>query len=121
MTYQVIQKNGTSIVACQPGQALISSEREALDWVGLCGELGSDRLLLFGDNLTPEFFDLKTGVAGAILLKFANYRLKLALVTEADKIATGRFGEMAREANRRNGSFHIFSEQDGAVDWLAER
>ncbi|HBA91488.1 MAG TPA: hypothetical protein DCZ08_06965, partial [Anaerolineaceae bacterium] len=41
-----------------PAESLrIASEREALDVVALCGEHSTERLLLDGDCLHPDFFE----------------------------------------------------------------
>ena len=38
------------------------------------------KIIIYGKNLTSEFFDLKIGLAGDILQKFSNYRLRLIIV-----------------------------------------
>lgn len=38
------------------------------------------KIILYEHQLTPQFFDLKTGVAGELLQKFSNYRMQLAVV-----------------------------------------
>ncbi len=37
-------------------------------------------IILYENNITPEFFDLSNGMAGEILQKFSNYRVRLAIV-----------------------------------------
>lgn len=120
MTYQIQQENGFRIVETHPHQVTIAGERAALDWIGICGEYATNRLLMYGSNLTPDFFDLKTGVAGAILLKFATYRIKTALVSTPAQVGEGRFREMVLEANRHNREFRVFYDRDLAVAWLFE-
>jgi len=41
--------------------------------------LGTAGLILESD-LSPEFFDLKTGLAGELFQKFTNYQLRLILI-----------------------------------------
>jgi hypothetical protein len=101
------------------GQNLIHSEQDALDLVGECGADGTHLLLLRGQNLPDEFFDLKTQLAGFILLKFSNYRLKVTAVIPVERIGTGRFYEFAIET-RRSSEFRIFTEEQTAIDWLVE-
>ncbi len=38
------------------------------------------KVILHRKNITPEFFDLKTRLAGEILQKVVNYRMQLAIV-----------------------------------------
>ena len=40
------------------------------------------RLVIHERNLHEDFFILKTGLAGEILQKFSNYRMKLAIIGE---------------------------------------
>ena len=81
MEYIVVQKEGKKYIACTPGVTnQLVNEQAALDLVAACLENDTGRIMLQADNLTPEFFQLKTGLAGSILLKFANYCLKVAAV-----------------------------------------
>lgn len=41
-----------------------------------------DKIIIHEKNITPDFFDLKTGIAGEILQKFSNYRVRLVIVGE---------------------------------------
>ena len=116
MNYLLQSQNDMPFIELDPSQARLWSEQDALDWVGVCGEHGTQRLL-HAENLSEDFYNLKTGLAGAILLKFSNYWLKVAAVIPPEKSSQGRFGEMARETNRGQ-AFRIFSTREAAVDWL---
>ena len=41
---------------------------------------GAELVLLPAGRLSASFFQLRTGLAGAIVQKFANYRMRLAIV-----------------------------------------
>ncbi len=43
---------------------------------------GFNGMIIREQNITPDFFDLKTGIAGKILQKFSNYRVRLAIVSD---------------------------------------
>jgi hypothetical protein len=76
--------------------------------------------LLYAANMTPGFFDLSSGEAGAVLQKLRNYGVTLAVVCPAGSVEpSGRFGEMlAEERGRRY--FGIFETRQAAGAWLAE-
>jgi hypothetical protein len=95
----------------------LTSEADALDVVAGCGEVGTHLVLLRASDLSPAFFDLKTGLAGAALLKFSNYSLKVAAAIPAGQIPEGRFAEFAGET-RKNREFRIFYDEVSAVNWL---
>ena len=50
--------------------------------------------------LGPEFFDLKSGVAGELLHRLSLYRIRMAAVVPDVEDHGERFGEFVREANR---------------------
>lgn len=116
--YRSVEHAKNNFVECLTGSGIIASERDALDLVAACGENHVQRLLLHAENLSPDFFNLKTGLAGAVLLKFTIYSIKLAAVLTPEQVNQGRFKEMAMEVNRSNQEFHIFLERDKAIDWL---
>jgi len=116
MNYNIKQSNGISYLVAREGELLIGDEQDAVDLIALCGEENSDRLILFADNLSQEFFDLKTRLAGSVLQKFSNYRVKCAIVIPP-LLDKGRFHDMLIEANRQH-SLHFFSTLEDAEDWI---
>ena len=116
MQYRLVEQNGVKVVECLKGFC-IKTERDALDVVGFCGETLSDRVLLYEHNLGADFYDLKTGLAGMILLKFNNYRLTAAAVLDPQASNKGRFAEFAWETNRSR-EFRVFPDRSAALDWL---
>jgi hypothetical protein len=53
-------------------------------------------------RLDPDFFRLRTGVAGEFLQKFANYRIRLAVVGDVSRqvSASDAFRDLVRECDR---------------------
>ena len=80
MQTQLIETNGVKILECLPDGGTIASEDDALELVGLCGEHLAERLLLSASNLAEDFYFLRSGLAGAVLLKFTNYHIRAAAV-----------------------------------------
>ena len=108
--------NGRKYVEVQEGTTVITREEDAVDLAGICGVNDTDLLLLSRDTLPEEFYDLKSGLAGAVLQKFSNYRIKAAAIIQPEKI-TGRFREMVIETNRGN-HFRVFKNREDAERWL---
>jgi hypothetical protein len=117
MSTTLVSSNGKTYLECQAGMPPLAGEQDALDLVALCGEHDTHRLMLHGEHLPPAFFDLKTGLAGSVLLKFTNYRLKVVAVVTPEQVGTGRFAEMAMEANHF-GDFGVFYTRQRAEEWL---
>ncbi|KYG74533.1 uncharacterized protein DUF4180 [Roseivirga ehrenbergii] len=95
---------------------VINDKEEGLDLLGNLYYHGFDHVILYKTNITPNFFDLKTGIAGEILQKFSNYRVKLAIIGdfathqskslqnfifESNKLGHINFSESLEEAIRK--------------------
>lgn len=117
MEYDIIQLDSIRFLECRVDGGVIYDEQEALDLVALCGENEVNTILLYSENLSPDFFDLKSGIAGRVLLKFSNYATRVATVLLSDTAKHGRFYEMVLETNRGN-QFRVFSKYADAVMWI---
>jgi len=117
MEYQIIHAGNASALECLPAGGVVSDEPSALDLIALCGEEQVDIVLLYSENLPVDFFDLKSGVAGRILLKFSNYAIRLAAIIPPEIASQGRFHEMVLETNRGN-EFRVFSNRADAIGWI---
>ena len=73
--------------------------------------------ILTPDDITPEFFDFKNGIAGEIMQKFVNYRTRIAIVLPADHSYGIRVTELAREHATHPYVRFVTAEQQ-AVKWL---
>lgn len=120
MNYRLVEHPQNNFVEILPGDGRIESEADELDLVGACGEYRVQRLLLYAENLSEDFFHLRTGLAGEVLLKFSNYHIKFAAVLTPELVNQGRFQEMVLEANRSNNQFHVFYDREQAIEWLVK-
>ncbi|MCF0065277.1 DUF4180 domain-containing protein [Dyadobacter chenwenxiniae] len=74
------------------------------DGKDLMGDLyyqGFDRIIIYQHNLTPAFFDLKSGIAGEILQKFSNYRIRLAIIGDFTIYTSKSLRDFIFESNNR--------------------
>ncbi|MCB8966118.1 MAG: DUF4180 domain-containing protein [Chloroflexota bacterium] len=114
---EVVERTGGSYLRCTPESASIDNEQGVLDLLGYGYEMETPRLVLDEAHLHPNFFDLSTGLAGALLLKLSNYRVQTAVVADLQAIKSARFQELIRESNRR-GPIRFFNTAAEAEDWL---
>ncbi|HEX2204364.1 MAG TPA: DUF4180 domain-containing protein [Longimicrobium sp.] len=82
-----------------------------------CIESGERALLADEGALPPAFFDLSTGVAGAMVQKLTQYGLRMAVVVPDPSVHSGPFQDFAHEASR-SATFRFFPDRASAVAWL---
>ena len=90
----------TKIAELISGVVIIRTTEEALDILGDLYYQGFDSMIIHEKNLTPEFFDLKNKMAGEILQKFSNYRVRLAIVGDFTRYTGKSITDFIRESNR---------------------
>lgn len=76
-----------------------------------------DKIILFEENITPIFFDLKTGVAGEILQKFSNFRMQLIIIGDFNKYPGKSFRDFIFECNK-GSLINFLSSVDEAKERL---
>ncbi|SNT02426.1 DUF4180 domain-containing protein [Rhodococcoides kyotonense] len=63
---------------------LLGSESDAVDVLGDAFGVEATMIAIPVERFRPEFFDLSTRLMGEFVQKFANYRIRLAIVGEID-------------------------------------
>jgi hypothetical protein len=102
------------IIAAEKGFS-IASLRDITDAIGVCYD--AEGMIFREEDLSPEFFDLRTGLAGELFQKFTNYGKKLAIVV-ADPMKYGvRFHELTNE-HRSHAMIRIVRSETELHDWL---
>jgi len=110
-------KNAT-IGSLAKGDFLIRTPQEMLEFIVNCQYQGAAAVIVREEQLTPDFFDLRTGIAGDMLQKFSLYRCRLAIVGDFSKIASKALRDFIRESNRQGHICFVPSWQE-ALDALA--
>lgn len=73
--------DGVTVFVCSADGAVVRSEADALDVVAAAAfGVNAELVALPVERLGEEFFDLSTGLAGAVTQKILTYRLRLAVV-----------------------------------------
>ena len=102
------------IIASDAGIS-IRSFGDISDAIGAC--IGTEGLILTENDLSPEFFELRSGFAGELFQKFINYQIRVAIVL-ADTDAYGeRFSELAYE-HKSHSMIRFVRSADEAKAWL---
>jgi hypothetical protein len=119
MELKIIETGQYKIAELIADGVIITSEQDALDYMATAGYSGAGALIVHESQLPPEFFDLKTRLAGDILQKFSNYRMKLAIIGDFDKYESSSLQAFIRESNRGNLVFFV-PDREAAIDRLGK-
>jgi len=103
------------VIAADAGIAVRSSA-DVASAIGAC--FGADGVLFAESDLAPEFFVLSSGLAGELMQKLVNYRVRAAFVVTRPERHGARFVELAREHASHPVVRFVRTEADG-VAWLA--
>jgi hypothetical protein len=73
-------RHGVRVLLCAADGPKVSSDRDAVDLIGLAAGQAAELVVLPAERLDPGFFTLSTRIAGEIVQKFVDYRLRIAIV-----------------------------------------
>lgn len=97
-----VNRRGYSVVAVvAEGEVVLTCAQDALDLMATARHLhGCDKLLLPKSAVCEDFFDLRTGIAGEVLQKYSNYRMRVAIVGDFSAYDSRALRDFIRESNR---------------------
>lgn len=96
---------------------VIRTPQEFLDILAWGGERETNLFLFRDTNFAPEFYDLKTGLAGEILQKASTYSCRLAVVGTFAMVENERFRELMSELNK-GWQVRFAQTVEEGVGWL---
>ncbi|MFB5065603.1 MAG: DUF4180 domain-containing protein [Candidatus Wallacebacter cryptica] len=116
MNFAVREKDKKKFLHVTGDGGLLNQEQDALDIISQCFALETNAVVFEG-QLSENFLQLSTGVAGAVLQKFGNYNIRAAFVLQEDQDMPLRFREMMTE-QRAGNAFKIFDSMADATRWI---
>ncbi|GAP11635.1 hypothetical protein BECAL_02825 [Bellilinea caldifistulae] len=118
MELKVVEKNKQRIVEVLSSEVVIKTPQDALDLIAEVGGYEANGVILQEHHFTPDFFELRSGVAGEILLKFSNYRVKMAVIGQFEKYKSNSLRAFIRESNRGREVFFV-PDRETAISKIA--
>lgn len=111
---EITERDGVRIHVLEPTGFPVTSSVDTFDLIGNACYRDVHVLAVPVERLAPEFLDLSSGVAGEVLQKAVNYRLKVAVVGDvADRAAaSAALADFIRESNRGE---HVWFLPDAAA------
>lgn len=113
------QINTTNIAEVISENLLINNAEAGLELLGNIYYQGFDQLILHSNNITPAFFDLKNGIAGEILQKFSNYKVRLAIVGDFSNYTSQSIKDFMYESNKA-GHINFVGSLEEALNKLSK-
>ncbi|MBD3920526.1 DUF4180 domain-containing protein [Paenibacillus sp. PR3] len=112
MQIQVDQQDGSNVAIIRSNEVVIKEVQDALDLMATVSyEVDCHKLVLYKSNLTEDFFELRTKLAGDILQKYVNYGVKLAIVGDYSGYDSKSLRDFIYESNQGKQFFFVSSEQ----------
>ncbi|MBM7566631.1 DUF4180 domain-containing protein [Paenibacillus sacheonensis] len=114
------RKGSSNVAIIESDGIVIGSVQDALDLMATASYDGdSNKLLIRKENIAEDFFELRTKLAGDILQKFTNYRVKLAIVGDFSGYDSKSLRNFIYECNQGK-QFFFMAEEASALAALHE-
>ncbi|MFD0682801.1 MULTISPECIES: DUF4180 domain-containing protein [unclassified Paenibacillus] len=118
MNITIDQQGNSKVAIVESSDIIISDVQGALDLMASVRyNQDCDKIMIEKSNVTAEFFELRTKLAGEILQKFVNYNVKIAIVGDFDEYNSKSLKDFIYECNNGNQIFFLKDRQD-ALDAL---
>lgn len=117
MKYSVINKNDKSYIIYNEIDTKISSEQDVMDIISACFGERISLVVIDGNAIADEFYDLKTKLLGMALQKFINYKIRVVFIIDEERILSDRFKELVLEINKGT-DFRVCGGIESAEQWL---
>jgi len=95
-----------------PHELRIVDSDEMLDLMATCWYEGYTGIIIQQESLPVSFFDLKSGLAGEILQKFSNYRMRIVIEGDFSQIRSKSFAAFITECNS-GGDVRFLTREPG--------
>jgi hypothetical protein len=112
MSFSVEENGNIKIALLESKNTLIYDVQDALDLMANAQYSGADSLVVYSSNLNPDFFDLKTKLAGEILQKFSNYNMKMAIIGDFTSVESKSLRDFIFESNKTGRILFVKSVEE---------
>lgn len=116
MSLNIFELKHHTIAEILADDVVVHDIRDALDTIAEANYHGAQSILMQTEHLHRDFFDLRTGLAGEVLQKCANYRMRLAVIGPVEQFSgkSNSFNAFVVECNRGNSVFFA-PDRDAAI------
>ncbi len=112
MNFETVGEN-KSIVLVRSDELVITDAGSVLDLIATVSyETHCNRLIVEKAAITEDFFRLSTGIAGEILQKCVNYRVKLVIVGDFSVYTSKPLRDFIYESNKGRDIFFVSTVEE---------
>lgn len=112
MKIELHEIGGNRVAEVVSDNILIKTPQDGLDLLADLYYQDVDKMILYEKNITPGFFDLKTGIAGELLQKFSNYRMQLVIIGDYSKYTGKSIKDFIYESNKHTQVNFVHSMEE---------
>lgn len=112
--------NNKKIAEIITDEIILKTTEDGLDLIGNLSYQGFDKIIIYEKNIIPDFFDLKTKIAGDIIQKFTQYQMPLTIVGDFSKFNSKSLNDFIYESNKGK-RINFVTSQSEAIDTLSEQ
>ncbi len=116
MKIDILNKGDSSIAIIESAGIIVYDVASALDLMAQVQfEFGCNKMIINKKNISEEFFDLKTGLAGEILQKFMNYHMTIAIIGDFSVYKSKSLKDFIYECNKGQQIFFLKDEKEALL------
>jgi predicted deacetylase len=106
--------HGVPVLVVPSDGPRLESDSDAVDLIAKALEHGAEVVLLPAEQLTDDFFNLRTRRAGEFVQKFVNYRLRLAILGDISRhlVESSALRDFVAETNRGGQLWFVATTQE---------
>ena len=93
-------KNDLQIAELISNDILISTAEDGTQLLGDLYYQGFELIIIQAQQLDPSFFELKSGLAGEVLQKCSNWRMRLAIIGDFSELISKSLRDFIYESNK---------------------
>jgi len=117
MDINLINTNDLIIAEIVADSVIINDAQDALDILANCAYQDANQIIVYQKDITEDFFELKTKLAGEVLQKFSNYNSKLAIVGDFSGYGSKSLRDFIYESNKV-GRVSFVATKEEAIEAL---
>jgi hypothetical protein len=119
MKLKVHENINGKIIEVISDDIVLKNEKDVISFIEELTSLEANKIIFHKENIIPDFFILRTRLAGEILQKFVNYRIKIAIVGDFKNISSETLKAFIYESNRGTEVFFL-EDVEKAISKLAK-